>query len=130
MFGDILNMDLGKKPDKKELQEIKQAVLGNTSQETANFSQGVLRTINNYIETEKAFFLKNTKESHEAEIEKARLDQHEIDEKIRFNETELLRKKHYNVVEKIIDEINKTSSEDAHKILPVLGEIKREFEKI
>lgn len=118
MFGDILNRELGKKPDNKELQEIKKLVVGEVPSETANFSQGIIRTINNYIETEKREIASRMEAQRETEI------------KAKNQEIKEIKAKFVKVIENKVDEINKTSSEDAHKILPVLGEMLREFEKI
>lgn len=118
MFEEILNRELGKRPDAKELAEIKKLVDGVIPAETSNFSQGVLRMINNYIEMEKNDLARKMEAQRESEI------------KTKNQEIIEIKNKFIKVISNKVDEINKTSSEDAHKILPVLGEMLREFEKI
>jgi hypothetical protein len=118
MFEEILNRNLGKRPDNKELAEIKKMIDGVIPAETSNFSQGIVRMIDNYIELEKNEITRKMEAKHESEI------------KIKLQEIADIKKKFAKVIENKVEEINKTSSEDAHKILPVLGEMLREFEKI
>jgi septum formation topological specificity factor MinE len=100
------------------LAEIKKLVDGVIPAETSNFSQGIMRMINNYIEMEKNELTRKMEAQRENEI------------KAKNQEIIEIKNKFIKVINNKVDEINKTSSEDAHKILPVLGEMLREFEKI
>jgi len=130
-IGIMLNSEVGgKKPDMKEIQEVKKIITGEIPQETKGFSEGILRTINNYIESEKTRFAFLQAEKHEKEIEEARALQIMDDDNIRARDLEDMRKSFMKILERNIEEASKISSEDSTKILQFLGRIKQDMERI
>jgi hypothetical protein len=130
-IGVMLNSELGgKKPEMKEMQEVKKIIVGEVPQETRGFSESILRTINNYIENDKANFILSQKEKQEKEIEDARALQMKADDDIRDRDLQNMRSSFMKILDKNIEEASKISSEDSTKILQFLGKIKQEMERI
>lgn len=112
MFENILDK---KKPD---LSELKKIVIGEKELNISELLKKVENEIKLFIEAEKFLLL----ERQRIETEQENL--------IKINELKNQKKKYMGIIEKAILEIQKSSSDDAYKVLLVLGKIKEEFEAV
>lgn len=124
MFEDILNKDIGLKR-KDDLKKIKEQVLGSIepSDDIKSFANTIASLICDFVEKEKNKIISK-------EVEDAKTNQLESDIMIRDEEIKILKNNYKKVLDKAIDEVTKSSSDDAYKVLMVLGRIKTEFEAI
>jgi hypothetical protein len=124
LFENILNADVGLKR-KEDLKQIKQQVLGKAepSDDVKSFSNTIASLVCDFVEKENLKAIGN-------EIDKAKQTQLESDIMIRDEMMKNLRSNYTKILDKAIDEVTKSSSDDAYKVLMVLGRIKTEFESI
>lgn len=128
MFEKILNAEIGRKPSKVELAEIKQAVL---EEKPPNDYQEFFNEINNniycFIESEKAKVRNFDEEDAKQKIAEEVVNEHIKTREEKNSEIERLKKKYSDILERAITEVTNSGSDDAYKILLVLGRIRQEM---